>query len=442
MATLQHFCGFKNESSFIFWDRNKKDFGDCFKMLCLVTPANILLFCSSLFFARRKLQIANLLGQSSFILSKLQVFICALIFLELIVEVSCSLTVNSYHSPVYFLSCAIVGLAWMSNAFMAWRHRYITILRRCYPTIHVLVILLVFLMTSLELYSVILKARRSRFNSLLIHEYGTICRLILEVIFLSLLLPLVRCLSNRSGLSTDFLTVQSTGIQVSGMQVSSEKDAMLRSASRGTFYSSIQCVSNHLGIGEDGANVISKLTFWWVQRMMKKGYKGELQSTEDLFLLPQSLSTKKLRITFADSFGFLEQETVQESPGNHPRDNSCSSDDGYAPIMFRPGMQKSVSDPNFTSRYQGASVQRHATTSTNSTNFSHFEVPTDKDNKVVDHRTLLNALHHAFGVQYYCIGILKLTGDALSFAGPLLLHALVSFMENHQVSYLLMSQNR
>lgn len=438
MATLQDFCGLKNESSFIWWDRNKKDFGDCFKLLCLVIPANFLLFCSSVFFARRKLQIANLLGHSSFILSKLQVFTCALIFLELIAEVTYSLIKDSHNSPVYFFSCGIVGLAWLSNAFMAWRNRYITILKRCYPPCHVLLILLVFLMTCLELYSAILK---SHFNHLFLHEYGCICRFILEVIFLSLLVPLVRCLSNSSGLSTNFLTAQSTGIQVSGMQVSSEKDAMLKSASRGTFYSSIQCVSNHLGIAEDGANVISRLTFWWVQRMMKKGYKGELQSTADLFLLPQSLSTKKLRITFADSFDFLEQKTVLESPGNRVRDNSCSSDDGYAPIMFRPGMQKSISDPNFTSRYQGASVQRHATMSTNSTNCSDNEVPTNRDNKVVVERTLLSALHHAFGVQYYCIGILKLTGDALSFAGPLLLHALVSFMENRQVSCLLMSQN-
>ncbi|XP_067031621.1 ATP-binding cassette sub-family C member 10-like isoform X2 [Acropora muricata] len=431
MARLQDFCGFKNESSFIWWDRNKEDFGNCFKLLCLVIPANILLFGSSLFFARRKLQIANLLGHSPFILSKLQVFICALIFFEVLVEVTWSLIEDrdSHNSPVYFLSCGIVGLAWLSNAFMAWRNRYITILKRCYPSCHVLVILLVFLMTCIELYSVILK---SYFNPLVLHEYGSICRFILEVIFLSLLVPLVCCLSNRNGLSTDFLTAQSTGIQVSGMQVNSEKDAMLKSASRGTFYSSIQCVSNHLGIAEDGANVISRLTFWWVQRMMKKGYKGELQSTADLFLLPQSLSTKKLRITFADSFDFLEQKTVQASPGNRVRDNSCSSDDGYAPIMFRPGMQKSISDPNFITRYQSASVQRHATMSTNSTNCSDNEVSTNRDNKVVVQRTLLSALHHAFGVQYYCIGILKLTGDALSFAGPLLLHALVSFMENRQ----------
>ena len=30
---------------------------------------------------------------------------------------------------------------------------------------------------------------------------------------------------------------------------------------------------------------------------------------------------------------------------------------------------------------------------------------------------------YSFGLQYYCVGLLNLTGDALSFAGPLLLHA-------------------
>lgn len=429
---MQDFCGSKNKSVFISWDRKENDFGDCFKLLCLVCPVNILLLCSSLFFCRRKLLIATLLERPSFILAKLQVSICVLIFLELLIEVLCSWTVNSYHPPIYLLSCCIVGLAWTSNAFTIWRSRHVALLKRCLPVIHFSVIIVAFLITGIELYSVILRIYGSHFNSLLVHEYGTIIRFVLEAIFVILLIPLACGQCSRTGSNADLLNARSTGIQVNDIQVSSERDAILRSASRGTFYSSTQCVTDHLGIAEDRSNFISKLTFWWVRHMMKKGYKGKLQSTRDLFLLPQSLSTKKLRILFGNSFDYVETKTNQETVDVRIKSDSCSSDDGYAPIMFRSDMQKSVSDPNFMTFRRGSSKQRLTTTSTNSADCSDNESSGNKVYKITDRRTLLSALNHAFGVQYYCVGILKLTGDALSFAGPLLLHALVSFMENRK----------
>ncbi|XP_067942774.1 ATP-binding cassette sub-family C member 10-like [Watersipora subatra] len=45
-------------------------------------------------------------------------------------------------------------------------------------------------------------------------------------------------------------------------------------------------------------------------------------------------------------------------------------------------------------------------------------------------RTLMAALHRSFGGQYYALGVLKLLADALGFAGPLLLNALITYMED------------
>uniref|UniRef100_A0A8C7DD20 ATP-binding cassette sub-family B member 6 n=1 Tax=Oncorhynchus kisutch TaxID=8019 RepID=A0A8C7DD20_ONCKI len=42
---------------------------------------------------------------------------------------------------------------------------------------------------------------------------------------------------------------------------------------------------------------------------------------------------------------------------------------------------------------------------------------------------LLKVLHKAFGLRYYLLGVLKLAGNMLSFAGPLLLSSLVHYME-------------
>ena len=162
--------------------------------------------------------------------------------------------------------------------------------------------------------------------------------------------------------------------------------------------------------------------------MMKKGSKGNLQYTEDLFLLPQSLSTKRLRILFSANF----DSSTEDLDARNKLEDSFSSESGYGGITFSPGtIQKSVSDPNFR-RY--TNVRRMTSNGSHaSTEFSEKE-GNGSGPEVSNPRSLLSALHHSFGLQYYCIGLLKLTGDALSFAGPLLLHALVSFMENRQVS--------
>jgi hypothetical protein len=110
---------------------------------------------------------------------------------------------------------------------------------------------------------------------------------------------------------------------------------------------------------------------------MKKGLEGKLKNAEDLFYLPSSLSTKEIAVAFNRILQTLRKSLRRDS----------TTDDGSQ------GKQGNLKK-----------------------------------------RLLLRALHKAFGVRYYSIGILKFVGDCLGFAGPLLLHALVSFMENKNVS--------
>lgn len=44
--------------------------------------------------------------------------------------------------------------------------------------------------------------------------------------------------------------------------------------------------------------------------------------------------------------------------------------------------------------------------------------------------SLFRALHRCFGLQFYLVGLLKLTADCAGFAGPMLLNRLVSFIED------------
>ncbi|EDO46846.1 predicted protein, partial [Nematostella vectensis] len=150
-----------------------------------------------------------------------------------------------------------------------------------------------------------------------------------------------------------------------------------------------------LGIAEDGANCISKLSFWWVRGLMNKGAKGHLQNAEDLFLLPKSLRTVHLRQKFLKEF-YCSKSPAPEAQSKRrttSSETSGFSDSGEIDVGF------SGNDEVFE---QGTIVKR----------------------------TLLGGLHYAFGLQYFSLGILKLFCDCLGFSGPLLLHALVSFMEN------------
>lgn len=425
MTNLQDFCGFNNGTTFIIWNDKNNDFGSCFELLCLAFPANFFLACSSIFYASGKRQRFELLDGGPYLFAMLQAFISCLISIESLIEAVCSWILKSYHPPVYLLTYSVIALAWILNALNVWRNRHVILLRRCYAAVHVAIIILAFSMTAIQVYSVTLRVLDSGFDSLIIHDYGTICRMSLQLIFLILLIPPACVDHNRIGLNLDF---SSTAV-ATGIQSGTERGAVLRSISRTTFYSSTQCITDDLGVAEDRSNFLSKLTFWWVRPMMKKGYNGNLQCVEDLFLLPQSLSTKKLRIIFSANFDCL----ITEKDTTNKLEDSCSSDSAYSAIKSLPGAQRSISDSNFQ---RSAPVRRLTSdVSYTSGEFSEKGATDISAAKVNNQRSLLSALHHSFGLQYYCVGLLKLMGDALSFAGPLLLHALVSFMENRQVIF-------
>ena len=156
----------------------------------------------------------------------------------------------------------------------------------------------------------------------------------------------------------------------------SETDKLLGSGDFHVYYSGLskQQSSEELVEVDENSGLFSRTTFVWVYKLMKRGLEGKLKIAEDLFYLPKSLSTKEIAVSF--------HRILQVLHNSMPRNDA-----------------KSKEKPK--------QVKKHL---------------------------LLKALHKAFGVRYYSIGILKFLGDCLGFAGPLLLHALVSFMENKSVS--------
>ena len=388
MITLKDFCGARN-STFIFVVWNKNNFGACFEALTLIFPANLLLAVSSAIFCFSRSGVyprgfpITFLTWTKLILSSLSV-------MEIVVETSISAFLESPLSPVYLFINAIIGLTWILNSVALWKMRYLFFTRVYLPDMQIVFTFLVICSTTLQFYSVVVKFEANELGDKhqIVQSCGTITRFAIQILYVILLVP---CVNTRSIYQKALKqTTSSASIQAG---TSSEKRPLLHSSSIHVLYSGHHH-EHSLGIAEDGSNFFSKLVFWWVKPLMVNGYKGKLQQPHDLFSLPESLSTKKIKVLF---FNVLFDTKLCDSK------KSLSSDTFEADVRIKYSDKKTLEKDH-----------------------SHCEG---------QQRTLLSALHHAFGLQYYSIGLLKLFGDCLSFAGPLLLHAIVSFMENRNVSY-------
>ncbi|XP_050731824.1 ATP-binding cassette sub-family C member 10-like [Eriocheir sinensis] len=138
---------------------------------------------------------------------------------------------------------------------------------------------------------------------------------------------------------------------------------------------------HHLGIAEEQVNVFSWLTLHWANHLMTKGSRGLLRTVDDLHDLPLALRTD------------VVAQQVQ-----------------WAMLSTQP---LEVDDLTTTTTT--------FTTTTTTTTPPPSPLP-----------SFLHILHRVLGVQFYALGLLRLAGDGLGYAGPLLLHQLVTFVEQKE----------
>lgn len=121
-------------------------------------------------------------------------------------------------------------------------------------------------------------------------------------------------------------------------------------------------------VAEDGSRCLSRLFYLWLTPLMKRGQMGTLEKVTDVYHLPRKLRTRLVCQNFQQCW------------------ESCRRGDA-------------VNDHRAESLVLEGDV------------------------------SLFKVLHKSFGVRYYALGLLKVSVNMLSFAGPLLLSRLVSFME-------------
>lgn len=164
--------------------------------------------------------------------------------------------------------------------------------------------------------------------------------------------------------------------------------------------------SNHLAA--EHASLFSKLTFGWVQDIMRKGANGQLKKASDVYKLPEKLTSSHVENYFSR---FYSHGSTAFAEDVFDSKDSTSSIDS----------QRTNTNP-VRNRYSGTQAS-----SVKQEDGNIFEMPHDDNPKRI---SLCRALFRAFGVQIFLVGIFRLLSNICMFASPLLLHALLSYLEN------------
>uniref|UniRef100_A0A3Q4GAK1 ATP-binding cassette, sub-family C (CFTR/MRP), member 10 n=1 Tax=Neolamprologus brichardi TaxID=32507 RepID=A0A3Q4GAK1_NEOBR len=142
-------------------------------------------------------------------------------------------------------------------------------------------------------------------------------------------------------------------------------------------------------VAEDGSDCLSRLFYLWLTPLLRRGQRCELDRPADVYHLPQKLRTSVICRYFHQCW----EACWQGSPVTYQEDQWPT--------------------PVSTNLLSG------------SRSLHNQDQPLELEGDV----RLLKVLHKAFGKWYYILGLLKVTVNILSFAGPLLLSSLVNFME-------------
>ncbi|KAG9266673.1 multidrug resistance-associated protein 7 isoform X1 [Astyanax mexicanus] len=145
-------------------------------------------------------------------------------------------------------------------------------------------------------------------------------------------------------------------------------------------------------VAEDGCSCLSRFLYLWLNPQLKQGQRGELERPCDVFQLPHKLRTKAVTQRF---------------------------DQCWTQCLAELALKTS----------QGVQTPSRENQQDSLVNCGHVQAEEHSEESSQDEVKLLWVLHKAIGTRYYLLGLLKLLASLLSFAGPLLLSALVGFME-------------
>lgn len=372
----QRFCG--HGENFTTWTSN--DFGHCFEQVVFQCPSHMLLaLASSYYMAHRQSRFNGsrlYVSWTWFLILRFMCSVCLALVPLLQIFLS-DVLVRVRPSIADCVACGITCVAWSLHSAYVLNLRYLHTVSLRGPLWMFLTVLFVVAAEAVHTRSVIIQHIEDSVLRNKAEEYA--CYVFIGLVFFSLITLIPN--SNRSYRS-DLLP---TSVNYDSPDTEPITWDHIRS------YGAIQTPRSEVLVAEKEVNCLSWLSFYWVQKLMIRGSEGKIESVNHIFELPSRLDTKKLEKRFDRILSGKKKETENQpniSDYNSRIEEPCSD----VEVRFR-GPQKD-------------------------------EVATPK--------TLLQAMHSAFGWEYYSLGILKLLADGFGFAGPLLLNLIVTFIETKQ----------
>lgn len=386
MVIWNRLCGSEG-SEVRIWENG--DFNACFeKLIFSVLPHIILIFFSSYHCTRHQHMRRRGLIKRQLTLHVRQV-VCFLIILSELFFFSIKYAHDGLMPPpVYIIWALVYTFSWLVHSCYVWRlHRLYNLSLRG----HWAVILATFFVFACHLVLLRTAILKRLYNNQVFGDFEEIFIYVTTAFHMAYISTFIR---------------NKRAIPVSGLLTSSPSSERLPSSSRDQIARSSQTCP------EDASWFIPKLFFCWINSLMKKGYKGDINTVDDLFNLPEDLQTSNV----LQYFYFTEQK-YNSTPTGVTMPHHCL---------------------NLNSVDQ---LPNHEETSGRQENQNSLQLsPQSEKQEKIKFRTLLRLLLAAFGWEYFPLGMLKFFSDACSFCNPILLNLLITYI-SFPVNYIFNSLN-
>lgn len=397
-SSLDTFCGHSLNNQ-TFWKHSI--YGHCYEQLIFVlTSHGLLALVCALYidYINNKLASPNLKRSKSLHIRFVITLLSALVPILSILLQKFTGSGTIRPAPVDYLVNGTSSVAWLLLSLYLWklRRQSIQLVRTHKPVIAIWA--LTFIAVSIRL-STVIKQLLNQDETLASGEEGTIiASMVLQALYLGTLLPGPRHTSVHHEFGGGTSLYQSINEDIGG----EDREPLLSTSSR----KSSDIIN--LGIAEETASLLSKATFWWTRPLMRKGAKGQLARSTDVFYLPKKLTASHVESYFSTKYpqgsaAFAEDVFTTNESNHNAQSHENAERKGYGSTQARSVKQEENIVPEFT-----------------------IEDGCKNEPEV----TLCRALFRAYGVKFFLLGIVKFLANCLTFGGPLLLNALVSFMEN------------
>ena len=382
MESVSRFCGIATNDSYKVWDSSSSSFGQCFLWTGASCTSHSVFLVTSVYLhgTTDRLKHQKIKSWSCII----QILIALLLCCSSIIEAILSYILRGDHPPAYVLSKSVTFTTWILCAWLNSKIMIINQTKKEIIKINLMFFLPILASSTIQIHATIehIMSDNVTLDKMPIAYYGNLVYFFLNILFTISSVVIIFSREKRNAVKS--FANENGSIQAQDDEQHYDDNTTLLSSD--SSYITFERAKKKtkiikLGVGESTSNIFSKITFWWANKIIMKGYNEELEKPEDLALLPEHLTTSKVKEKFIN---------VMQKGQKYQREQKEKDDSKYHCI--EKGKQTKVK------------------------------------------RSLLKTLHKTYAWYLYTLGLVRLMIDLSGFAQPLLLNALVKYMENKEVN--------